>query len=161
MAQRSHDVQSRMLRSWQQPATERIASDLSIVLGARVLAMDDLRIVDSRPHSLSTHYFLFPRFADMPALFSETGSVTASFRRFGVDDYFRLVTRVQARGASVEEGAALDCEPGTPLLITNYINVDITGVPIHSGFGRTIGERLELEFPGDVGPNGHATRSWR
>jgi GntR family phosphonate transport system transcriptional regulator len=86
-------VKGQLLNTWHLAAPEKIAADLDVEIGATLVAIDDLRVLDSEPITLTTHYFPLPRFADLPVIFAETGSITKSLHELGVKDYTRRLTR--------------------------------------------------------------------
>jgi GntR family phosphonate transport system transcriptional regulator len=136
----------RLLRSWEMPATEALARDLDLSEGDPCLAFDDLRDIDGDPISLTTHHFPARRFAGLAAVFAEVQSVTEALKQFGVRDYTRRLTRVHARGASLDEAAALRIPHGSPTLVVEAVNVDEAGIPIEFGFTRSAGGRFELIY---------------
>lgn len=144
--QLTSSAQGQLVRHWNVAAPAAIAKDLGIKRGTNLVAFDDLRIIDNEPVSLTTHYFPAERFATIPDVFAETGSVTKALTKFGVADYLRRMTRVQARGASLEEATLLKCEIGGPVLVVEAVNVDLQGDPIEVGHTRSPGGRWELIF---------------
>ena len=136
----------RVLRSWEMPATAEIAHDLQLDEGTPCLAIDDLRDIDGEPVSLTTHHFPAARFSGLAEVFVELKSITAALKRFGVNDYTRRLTRVHARGATLEESAALRIPHGAPTMVAEAINVDSAGVPIEYGCTRSPGGRFEMVF---------------
>ena len=135
-----------LIRHWQMAAPAAIARDLAVRTGTALCAFDDLRVIDGEPVSLTTHHFPEARFASIADMFIETGSVTKALARLGVADYSRKLTRVHARGATLEEAALLKCERGGPLLVVEAINVDPAGTPIEFGSSRSAGGRWEIVF---------------
>ena len=73
-------------------ASEAVAAGLAIKRGARVLRLETMSEADGQPLSRSTSHFDAARFNGMEQIFEETRSITASFRKFGVDDYLRRST---------------------------------------------------------------------
>jgi GntR family phosphonate transport system transcriptional regulator len=136
----------RLIRQWRTAAEPQIARDLGVRRGTLLVAFDDLRVVDEEPVSLTTHYFPAARFAAIADAFVESGSVTKALARLGVADYLRRLTRVHARGATLEEAAHLKCECESPVLVVEAVNIDVEGVPIEVGHTRSPGGRWELIF---------------
>ncbi|WP_137389558.1 phosphonate metabolism transcriptional regulator PhnF [Rhodoligotrophos defluvii] len=141
-------ARGRMLQSWQMPATEKLARDLDIQVGATVIAFDDLRVIDGEPVSLTTHHFPADRFHELPTIFADTGSITESLLLLGVDDYTRRLTRVHARRSTPEEAALLKHEPDAPVLVVESINIDRQGRPIEFGNSRSTGGLWEIVLEG-------------
>lgn len=137
-------TRGQMLRSWQMPAPSKMAADLDIPAGATIVAIDDLRIIDDVPVSITTHHFPADRFHDLPMHFAETGSITASLALLGVDEYTRRLTRVFARRCAIDEAEVLKHEVGAPVLVVEAINVDSKGRPIEFGYTRSPGQQWEL-----------------
>jgi len=95
---------------------------------------------------LTTRYFPAARFAGIADAFDRLGSVTAALKALGIDDYTRRRTRVHARGATLEEAAALRLPSDFAVLVVDTVNVDSDGVPIERGSNRSPGGRFELVF---------------
>ena len=136
----------RLLRHWRMAAPAEIARDLKVKRGAPLVALDDLRVIDDEPVSLTTHYFPADRFADIAEAFAKCGSVTKALAQRGVVDYLRRLTRVHARAASLEEAALLKCPNDGPVLVVEAVNVDLQSVPIEVGHSRSAGGRWEIIF---------------
>jgi GntR family transcriptional regulator, phosphonate transport system regulatory protein len=135
-----------LLRHWRAAAPAAIARDLKIKRGAPLVALDDLRVIDEEPVSLTTHYFPADRFGNIAEVFVTCGSVTKALAQLGVADYLRCLTRVHARAASPEEAALLKCPNAGPVLVVEAVNVDLQGVPIEVGHSRSAGGRWEIIF---------------
>lgn len=133
-----------LLRHWRTAAPAEIADDLKIERGMPLVALDDLRVIDDEPVSLTTHYFPADRFGDIADVFMKCGSITKALAQLGVADYLRRLTRVHARAASLEESAQLKCPNAGPVLVVEAVNVDLQGVPIEVGHSRSAGGRWEI-----------------
>ena len=114
----SHDIE---------PAAERIAEALGLAEGAQVLRMETLSEVDGRPLSRATTWFDAERFPGFEKAYAETQSITAAFKRYGIDDYLRRSTIVSARHADPADLADLKLAPGAIVLVTLAVNVDPQG----------------------------------
>lgn len=136
----------RLLRSWEEPASQTVARDLQIAEGSPCIAFDDLREIDDEPVSITTHRFPAARFEGIAEAFDALRSVTRALKRYGVDDYKRKQTRAHARDATLEEAAALRIPSGMAVLVVEAINVDKDGVPIEFGTTRSPGGRFELIY---------------
>lgn len=146
VAHLSKYVKGRLLNTWHLAAPEKIAADLDVEIGATLVAIDDLRVLDSEPITLTTHYFPLPRFADLPVIFAETGSITKSLHELGVKDYTRRLTRVHAKEASDHEADLLQGSRGFPVLVVEVINIDASGHPIEYGYSRSLAGKMEMVF---------------
>ncbi|MDW6025563.1 phosphonate metabolism transcriptional regulator PhnF [Mesorhizobium sp. BAC0120] len=127
-----------------EPAVERVAEALALNSGAPVLRMEMLSEVDGRPLSRSTAWFDAGRFPGLEKAYSETQSVTAAFKRYGVDDYVRQSTVVSARHADPADLRDLGLAPGAIVLVTVAVNVDMEGGPIEFAESRFAADRVEL-----------------
>lgn len=139
-------VEGQLLNTWHLAAPEKIAADLDVEVGATLVAIDDLRVLNAEPITLTTHYFPFPRFADLPVIFAETGSITKSLHALGVQDYTRRLTRVYAKEASNDEADLLHGTRGFPVLVVEVINIDSSGRPIEYGYSRSLAGKMEMVF---------------
>lgn len=136
----------KLLRQWEEQATPKIAHDLGLATGTACVAFEDLREIKDEIVSLTTRHFPADRFAGIADAFDELGSVTAALEALGVTDYKRRLTRVHARGATLEEAAALQIPNDTAVLVVETVNVDSDGVPIERGCARSPGGRFELIY---------------
>ncbi len=139
-------VRGKLLRQWEEQASPQIAEDLAIAPGTPCVVFDDLRDIDGEVVTLTTRYFPAERFAGIADAFDRLGSVTAALKDLGIDDYTRRWTRVHARGATLEEAAALRVPSDFAILVVDTVNVDSDGVPIERGSNRSPGGRFELVF---------------
>ncbi|MEP9398702.1 phosphonate metabolism transcriptional regulator PhnF [Mesorhizobium sp. KR2-14] len=127
-----------------EPATERVAEALGIETGAPVLRLETVTEADNRRISRATNWFDATRFAGFADVFAETGSVTASFARFGVDDYVRRTTLISSRHADADDLDNLKLSPGAIVLVTVAINDDLEGRPIQFAETRFAADLVEL-----------------
>jgi GntR family transcriptional regulator, phosphonate transport system regulatory protein len=114
--------------------------------GRAALRLDTLQVVDARPITRGTHWFvadLVPGLADQ---FSATGSITASLQAVGIDDYIRAATTVSARHATTAEAADLALPMGSVVLVTRSLDVLADGSPLQVGITRFVADRVELDI---------------
>ena len=126
------------------PAPSRVASALSLPADAEVIELATVSAADGIPISAATSWFEARRFATIADVYPETGSITASLARLGVDDYTRKTTAVEARHASSEDLDLLALSPGAIVLLTRSVDVDAGGLPIQYGESRFAADRVEL-----------------
>ncbi len=139
-----------LVRSWQTTAAGRMAEDLELAEGTPLLAMDNLRLIEGEPVSLTTHHFPLPRFATLADAFAASGSVTQALAALGVSDYVRRLTRVHCRASTDDEARLLRAPSGSPVLVVESINAEAGGGPVEYGLSRSVGERLELVVEPDA-----------
>ena len=140
----TRDRRSTLLADMAEPASSRVAEALKLTAGADVIRLETLSEADGRPVSRATSWFEAKRFAGFAKAYAETSSITASFKQFGIDDYFRHSTLVSARHADAADLADLKLSPGAIVLVAVAINVDPEGKPIQFAETRFAADRVEL-----------------
>ncbi|MCP4303610.1 MAG: UTRA domain-containing protein, partial [bacterium] len=89
-------------------------------------------------------WFPADRFPNLVAAYAETGSITSALRAEGANNYLRRWTRIHARAAEPEERDRLDLPAGASVLITDALNEDETGTPLHFTSARFAADRIEI-----------------
>lgn len=135
-----------LLASSVEPASQRVAEGLSLARGAEVIRLETRGEADGRAVSRAAGWFEARRFAGIDAVMAETGSITASLARFGIDDYLRQSTVLSARHADAADLADLDLQPGAIVLVTVAVNATPDGRPIQFSESRFPAERVELRL---------------
>lgn len=134
----------RLLSSETVPAPPHVADALLLPAGAPVVQLSTLSAADGVPISAATSWFDAGRFSEIAELYAETGSITASLVRLGVEDYTRKSTAVEARHVSSEDLDLLALSPGAIVLLTRGIDIDPDGRPVLYGESRFAADRVEL-----------------
>ncbi|MGK9233470.1 phosphonate metabolism transcriptional regulator PhnF [Inquilinus limosus] len=137
-----------LLDSATEPASAAIARELEVQAGTPVIRLDTRSHADGLPLSLASHYFPAARFPGLVEIFRETGSVTASFARYGIADYTRRRTRVSARLPDAREQRLLEITRTRPVMSTEAINVDAEGTVVEFGLSSFASDRIQLVFEG-------------
>ncbi|MBZ9673040.1 phosphonate metabolism transcriptional regulator PhnF [Mesorhizobium sp. ES1-3] len=135
-----------LLSSSNEPASQRVAEGLGLARGAGVIRLETRGEADGRPVSRAAAWFEGRRFAGIDKAMAQTGSITASLARFGIDDYLRQSTVLSARHADAADLADLDLQPGAIVLVTVAVNVTPDGQPIQFSESRFPAERVELKL---------------
>ncbi len=135
-----------LLTSAVEPASQRVADGLGLVRGTEVIRLETRGEADGRPVSRAASWYEAKRFAGIDAVMAETGSITASLRRFGVDDYLRQSTVLSARHADAADLADLNLQPGAIVLVAVAVNVTTDGRPVQFSETRFPAERVELKL---------------
>lgn len=130
-------------------ADAREAEALSLGAGDAVHVYDGLSLADGQPIALFRSVFPAARFPGMLPVLEETRSVTEALRRFGVEDYTRVSTRITARPATATQALQLRVAEGAPLLRTVGINADADGRPVEYGRTWFAGDRVTLTLDPD------------
>ena len=114
-------------------ADSAVAEALDIAPGQVVTRITSAGEADGRRVSYSTSFFPRTLFPGMVRVYRETGSVTRTFEHFGIDDYSRKQSRIIARMPTAEEARELGQPRSRPVLVTESVNVDPSGVPVEFG----------------------------
>ncbi len=124
------DVSSENLGSEHLPARRSIAADLQIDLGAEVVASSRMTLADGVPISFGTLYHNADRFSEFPARRAALGSVSAVYKSYGIDDYLRGATQMNARPARANEAQRLRQHPDMPVIVIRAVDTLLDGTPI-------------------------------
>jgi len=136
---------SRLLSSEVAPAGEMAAASLGLTPGRhKVTVLETFGEAGGRPMFISTQYIPYHLFPGLEEVFVREGSLTRTYRHFGVNDYTRRESRIYARMPSGPEAKLLRQGRGKPLLVIEYVNVDPKGQPIEFGITRFAGERMRV-----------------
>lgn len=144
MAKAGKEARGELVSAEHTKADAEIARALKLRAGAPVLVMHTINRADGVPLSLARTHLPLPRFLGLDQAFAAKGSLTKAYRKYGLDDYKRLETRITARPADAEEARALDIAPGRTLLVVSSINVDMDGTRIQATQSRFVADRVEL-----------------
>jgi len=145
----------KLLSSQTVPAPLHVSAALSLPDRTQVIELSTVSAADGVPVSAATSWFDAARFAQIAELYAETGSITASLARLGVDDYTRKTTAIEARHASSKDLDLLALSPGAIVLLTRAIDIDSQGQPVLYGESRFAADRVELLIDnGATGSNG-------
>ncbi|CAN7412887.1 phosphonate metabolism transcriptional regulator PhnF [Rhizobacter sp. LjRoot28] len=89
--------------------------------------------VRGRPIGISTSAFPCPRLAGMGEAFVVHGAITAALRALGIADYVRVRSTISTRLPTAAEADALARPVTQPVLVVQYMNADLSGVPVEAG----------------------------
>lgn len=120
------------------------AEALGLETGAEVHVYEGLSLTDSQPVALFRSILPAERFPDMLTQLRIDPSVTAGLARFGVTDYTRASTRVNAKLATATQALHLRIAENAPILRTISVNVDIEGRPVELGRTWFAGDKVTL-----------------
>jgi GntR family phosphonate transport system transcriptional regulator len=120
------------------------AKALRLAAAAQVHIYEGVSFADGVPIAVFRSAFPAERFPGLPEALARTKSVTAALAEAGVDDYTRTSTRLHARRASATQARHLNSREGSPLLLSEAINIDGAGRPIEYGLTWFEGERVSL-----------------
>ena len=130
-------------------ASPEEAEALNLAEGAEVHCYRGLSLADGQPIALFQSIFPAARLPGLPALLTQSGSVTAALAASGVADYTRARTRVSALAADAFQARHLRLPDGAAVLRTVGINVDAQGCPVEYGHTWFAGDRVTLTLEQD------------
>ncbi|WP_240979991.1 phosphonate metabolism transcriptional regulator PhnF [Ramlibacter agri] len=133
-----------LLTAHAEAASEKVARELRIETGERVLKIENLSEANGQPVSVMTAWYPAARFEGLLEMLQEGASTTAMLQRLGLEDYVRAESRVTSQMPS-EETARLLKQPATrPLLCVASIDADLEGRPVKYGETLFCGDRVQL-----------------
>jgi len=144
LAGQVRERRGQLLSSRIERASARLAAALQVKPGTRLLRQETISFADGRPLARATGWLPEARFSGFDAAYLEAGSVTLALRHYGIEDYSRGSTRISARHATLDEAQALKLAPGSVVLVSDAVDLDVDGTPIHAMLTRFPADRLEL-----------------
>ncbi len=129
-------------------AGKKIAGRLQIRKKDSVVRLFSVSEADGIPVACSESFLPAKRFEGIEEIFSQTGSLTESFAFFGVDDYQRDETRITAQLPSRQIAALLRQPRNHPVLVTEKIDIDMSGIPVECGTTSFASDRVTLLVKG-------------
>jgi GntR family phosphonate transport system transcriptional regulator len=125
-------------------APERVAHELKLGKGAKVLMVEMLDEANTQPIGLATAYYPAIRFSGLLDMLASGTRTTEILRHFGVQDYIRASSRITTQ-MPLDETARLLKQPVTrPVLCVECLDVDMDGQPIKYGETVFCGDRIQL-----------------
>ncbi len=128
-----------------EPASKPVAEALQLPIGAPVHRMDAISTADAVPVSSARRWLDAERFPDFVDVYRTLGSVTATFNRFGIDDYVRVSTRISAHHASPQMLDDLQLSPGAIVLQTEAVNAELDGTRVEYSKTSFAADRVEID----------------
>ncbi len=141
-----HEPSGEMVASDIHPAGKEIARKLDLDIGSVVIRLDILNLSDGVPICISSNWFPARPFPDMIEAFRSTGSISAAFARYRLENYKRLWTTLSARTPSRKDADILRQPPNRPVLVAESVNGDESGKPIQYSQSRFAGERVQVSL---------------
>ncbi|MDO6589946.1 phosphonate metabolism transcriptional regulator PhnF [Loktanella sp. D2R18] len=141
---RGAEITGEALGSEQILASPRVAQSLQSDTGAKVIATKRMTLVGGVPVSFGTLYHDAARFPDFAERRLETGSVTATYATYGINDYLRGNTQMHARPARAAEAQQLRQHPEMPVIVVRAVDTLPDGTPI--AFSQVIWSAARVKF---------------
>jgi GntR family phosphonate transport system transcriptional regulator len=120
------------------------AEALQLETGADVHVYEGLSLMENRPIALFRSVFPAKRLPNILDHLRENPSVTAALSQFGIGDYTRASTRVNAKLATATQALHLQIAEHAPILRTISVNVAPDGHPIEVGRTWFSGDKVTL-----------------
>ncbi|PLW76912.1 phosphonate metabolism transcriptional regulator PhnF [Cohaesibacter celericrescens] len=146
LAEQGQQAISKLLTHEKTQANAEIANALKISQGAPVLSLHTVGSADNVPLSRTSSWFDAERFPDIVTYFQSLHSATKAFAAYGVDDYVRQSTRIDACHATLDDIEIMRLSPGAIVLVTHAINADMNGSPIEYSKTRFSADRVNLQI---------------
>lgn len=138
------DVSGESLGIERTHASERVAGNLQIEVGAPVIASSRITRADGLPISFGTIYHDAARFPEYPERRQSLGSVSAVYQSYGIADYLRGSTQIHARPARTPEAQQLRQHPDMPVIVVRAVDTLTDGTPI--SFSQVIWSAARVKF---------------
>lgn len=139
-----------VLSTQTRPANAGERDALALKDDAMVHVYEGLSLSDNQPIALFRSVFPANRFPDFLTKLADNTSVTETLKLYGVTDYTRASTRVNAKLATATQALHLQISEHAPILRTISVNVDPDGAPIEMGRTWFAGDKVTLTL-GDTG----------
>jgi GntR family phosphonate transport system transcriptional regulator len=123
---------------------QRVAQLLGLARGSRAWRVETSALADGRAIDHGEVYFPLARFPGLDLVFQRTRSVTRTLAEYGVENYFRRLTKVSALLPSAATARVLGQPASRPVLQVESLNVDSQGSPVQYGLTYFAGERVQL-----------------
>ena len=111
---------------------------------AQVNVYEGISLLEDRPVALFRSVFPAERFPSLLTHLRNDPSVTAALMQFGVTDYTRASTKVNAKLANATQALHLQISEYEPVLRTISVNIDPDGKPIEVGRTWFSGDKVTL-----------------
>jgi GntR family phosphonate transport system transcriptional regulator len=133
-----------LLTACELAAPERVADELKLSKGAKVLMVEMLDEANQQPIGLATAYYPAARFSGLLGMLTDGTRTTEILKHFGVQDYVRAKSRITTQMPSDETARLLKQPSNRPVLCVECLDVDMDNQPIKYGETVFCGDRIQL-----------------
>ncbi len=137
---------SRMIGARAVGAPRDLAHHMKIKTGTKVYQSEVLRLVDRRPVALARGHFPMDRFKGILEEIGTTGSVTAALAKFGVREYRRASTQIEARLPTHHEALVLEIPCSQPVIVSTGVNTDPNGLVVEVALAVSRADCIRFRF---------------
>jgi GntR family phosphonate transport system transcriptional regulator len=128
------------------PAGPEIAERLKIPEWQSVVRRRGIGKANDVPIELAEVYLPLNRFPDFPQRRAKHATYTATFASYGIKDYVRASTLIEARMPTEQEAQTLRQPTSSPVFVVTRLDADLDGVPILFGRGVWSAERVSFDL---------------
>jgi GntR family phosphonate transport system transcriptional regulator len=125
-----------------------VAKALSIRAGVYVHEISSRHDADGVPLTHARNWYPAARFADLPAVLTRAGGMSAALATYGVHDYTRKWSRIRSVLPGAELARQLLINRQQPVLRVENVDIDEAGVPIKYGLTHFPADRVQLMVEG-------------
>jgi len=125
-------------------ASPTVARNLKIKPGEKVIEILSVSEADGVPLAVGHSILPEKRFRGIVDIFKETKSLTEAFKDYGIYDYTRKFTKISAQLPSGKIAGLLKQQKSRPILVTESVDVDSSGVPVEYGNTSFTSDRVQL-----------------
>jgi GntR family phosphonate transport system transcriptional regulator len=130
-------------------APRHVLVRLRLPHGAAVIHQLGVSTADGIPVGLGDNYYPAARFHDSQRLREKFPTKSAAFATYGIHDYDRLSTEIEARLPTAEEARILRQPKSTLVLVVRKVDIDKKGVPFAYGESIWSSERVTFTVGAD------------
>lgn len=137
-------MSGRLLLSEMTTVPRGVAAALELEDEAPVYRQTRVTIADRLPIAFGSSRHPLARFPDFVERREVFGSVTETYRSYGIEDYLRKATAVHARPARDDETRILKQRPHEPVMVVRAVDADLQGRP--NGTSEVIWSAARVQF---------------
>jgi len=127
------------------PAGPEVAAQLRIPAWQSVVHRRGIGKANDLPIELADVYLPLSRFPEFPARRAMHATLTATFASYGIKDYVRASTLIEARLPTEDEARLLRQPAASPVLVVTRVDADMAGVPILFGRASWSSDRVTFD----------------
>lgn len=144
LASQGVDITGDLLTADQVKSSEKVARALRLVVGTPVIETKRITYADGVPIAFGSSYHEASRFPDFASRRDVLGSVTETYKTYGISDYLRAETTLYSRLARPDEAKLLRQHPQTPVVVITALDQTLDGVPL--SYKKVIWSALRVKF---------------
>ncbi|MEM8838194.1 MAG: phosphonate metabolism transcriptional regulator PhnF [Pseudomonadota bacterium] len=150
LAQQADEREVRVIGTDGNLVENRAADKLKLPAATRFERIETVSLADNIPVIWGMSWFPTDRFSGIGERIEEHRSITKALRDFGVEDYMRETTEIEALLADIEDRKRLQLSPGAVVLKTTAVNVDADFVRIQFTESCMAANRVVLKIDSEL-----------